>query len=70
MNRAKEMNDNAFIESFFHQFKTERLKGHAVHSEEELRAIISKYMCYYNYELSHSSTGYISPDEFECRILN
>jgi len=27
MNRVKKMNDNAFIESFFHQFKTERLKG-------------------------------------------
>lgn len=70
MNRVKEMNDNAFIESFFLHFKTERLKGRAVHSEEELRAIVCKYMRYYNYERSHSSIGYISPDEFECRILN
>jgi len=70
MNRPGHCSDNAHMESFFHQFKIERLKGRVVHSEEELRAIVSKYMRYYNYERSHSSIGYISPDEFECRILN
>ena len=70
MNRVKEMNDNAFMESFFHQFKTERLKERKVHTEQELRGIVSNYMKYYNYERSHSSIGYISPDEFECKILN
>lgn len=70
MNRVKEMNDNAYIESFFHQFKTERLKERKVHTEQELRGIVSNYMKYYNYERSRSSIGYISPDEFECRIVN
>ncbi len=70
MNRVKEMNDNAIIESFFHHFKTERLKGRDVQNEQELRDIVRNYMKYYNYERSHSSIGYISPDEFECKILS
>jgi transposase InsO family protein len=68
MNRVKEMNDNAFIESFFQDFKTERIKRRIFKTVDQLRAIISEYMRYYNYERSHSSIGYISPVEYECRI--
>ncbi len=68
MNRVKQMNDNAFIESFFQQFKTERIKRVVVKTAEQLRGIISEYMRYYNHERSHSSIGYISPNEFECRM--
>ncbi|MFC6633703.1 IS3 family transposase [Microbulbifer taiwanensis] len=68
MNRVKNMNDNAFIESFFHQFKTERIKRLAVDSAEQLRSIVTGYMRYYNTQRSHSSIGYVSPHEFECKI--
>ena len=68
MNRAKSMNDNAFMESFFQQFKTERIKRRVLESVEQLRGIITEYMRYYNYDRSHSSIGYLSPHEFESRI--
>lgn len=68
MNRPREMNDNAFMESFFQQFKTERLKGKVLEAEADLRAIASEYMRYYNFDRSHSSIGYISPAEYESRI--
>lgn len=68
MNRAKNMNDNAFMESFFQQFKTERIKRRIIKTAEQLRGIISEYMRYYNYERSHSSIGYLSPVEFEGKL--
>jgi len=68
MNRVKRMNDNAFIESFFQQFKTERIKQKVLKTVAQLRGIISEYMRYYNYDRSHSSIDYISPHEFECRM--
>lgn len=68
MNRFKNMNDNAFMESFFHQFKTERIKRQAVESAKQLRSTVTEYMRYYNTQRSHSSIGYISPQEFECKI--
>ena len=68
MNRVKKMNDNAFMESFYHQFKTERIKRVTLRTVEHLRGIIAGYMQYYNFTRSHSSLGYISPHEFECRM--
>jgi len=68
MNRVKEMNDNAFMESFFQQFKTERIKRRILKSADHLRGIIIEYMRYYNFERSHSSIDYVSPVEFEGRI--
>jgi len=64
MNRPKRLNDNAFIESFFQQFKTERIKRSVLKTVAQVRAIISEYMRYYNYDRSHSSIGYVSPNEF------
>jgi putative transposase len=68
MNRPRTMNDNAFMESFFQQFKTERIKRAVLKSVQQLRGIIVEYMRYYNYERSHSSIGYLSPHEFEARM--
>lgn len=68
MNRPKTMNDNAFMESFFQQFKTERIKRTILRTVEQVRAIVAEYTRYYNYERSHSSIGYVSPHEYECRI--
>lgn len=68
MNRVREMNDNAHMESFYQQFKTERIKRVTLQSAWQLRGILAEYMGYYNHKRSHSSLGYISPAEFECRI--
>ena len=68
MNRVNKMNDNAFMESFYQQFKTERIKRVTLQTVEQLRGIIGEYMQYYNFTRSHSSLGYISPYEFECRM--
>ncbi len=68
MNRVKEMNDNAYIESFFQDFKTERLKRRVFTTVEQLRAIISEYMRYHNFERSHSSIGYVTPVEYESKM--
>ena len=68
MNGVKQMNDNAHIESFFQDFKTERIKRKVFRTVDQLRGIISEYMRYYNYQRSHSMVGYISPAEFESRI--
>lgn len=70
MNRVKRMNDNAFIESFFQDFKTERIKRRVFKTVDQLRAIIGEYMRYHNYERAHSSIGYVSPAEYECKIIN
>lgn len=70
MNRVKQMNDNAFMESFYQQFKTERIKSVVLSTVAQVRGIVMEYMRYYNNERSHSSLGYISPGEFECRMNN
>ncbi|TQV69608.1 transposase [Exilibacterium tricleocarpae] len=62
------LNDNAHIESFFQDFKTESIKVKAFKTVEQLRGIIIQFMRYYNYERSHSKLGYITPAEFECRM--
>ena len=68
MNRVREMNDNAHMESFFQDFKTERIKRKVFKTVDQLKAIISEYMRYHNYNRSHSSIGYVAPHEFESKI--
>jgi len=65
MNRVKNMNDNAFMESFFHSFKLEYYHGKVFNCMSELRRTIESYIPFYNYRRMHSSLGYISPVQFE-----
>ncbi len=65
MNRKGVMNDNAVMESFFHQFKAERIHRNSYTTEKGLRAVISEYIGFYNQRRLHSSLGYLTPDEFE-----
>ena len=69
MNRVREMNDNAFIESFFQDMKTERIKRRIFNTALDLRGTISEYMRYFNFERSHSSIDYVSPHEYESRLI-
>ena len=68
MNRKKVMNDNAEMESFFHQFKAERFHKNEYATEKELRAMIVEYIGFYNRKRIHSSLGYLSPNDYEVAI--
>lgn len=68
MNRVGVMNDNVYIESFFHQFKTERIKTRTFYTDDTLRRTIKEYIWWYNEIRSHSSIDYLSPTEYECSI--
>ncbi|MEJ1297140.1 MAG: IS3 family transposase [Candidatus Sedimenticola sp. (ex Thyasira tokunagai)] len=67
MNRPASMNDNAHMESFFHNFKAERYHGRQFRREDMLRGMITQYMGFYNKIRIHSSVAYLSPEEYECR---
>ncbi len=67
MNRKGKMNDNATMESFFHNFKAERLHRNEFMTDKELRATVSSYVSFYNARRLHSSLGYISPNAYEVK---
>jgi len=68
MNRPRRMNDNAFMESFFANFKAERIhKAPEVGSIEELKKLFADYVGFYNRQRIHSSIGHMTPDEYERR---
>ena len=68
MNRKGVMNDNAEMESFFHQFKAERIHKNEYVTERELRAVIVEYVGFYNRKRIHSSLDYLTPVEYEVRM--
>jgi transposase InsO family protein len=68
MNRKGVMNDNAEMESFFHQLKAERLHRNQYRTEKELRAVIIEYVGFYNQKRIHSSLNYMTPNEFEVSL--
>jgi len=70
MNRPRQINDNAHMESFFHSLKTEWLHGMAFASDSQLRATLLDYLNFYNQTRLHSSLGYLSPIAFEARYPN
>lgn len=65
MNRKWKMNDNAEMESFFHQFKAERIHRNEFVTEKELRAVVIEYVGFYNQRRIHSSLAYQTPDAYE-----
>jgi len=69
MNRSDKLNDNARMESFYHQFKTEKVRKKEYTSDKSLKSDVLSYMDFYNFRRSHSSLGYISPVEYESLSL-
>jgi len=70
MSRKSDSWDNAQMESFFMTLKTELVRGSRFASRDEARRAIYEYIeiFYKRYRL-HSCMDYISPEEFEYRIL-
>jgi transposase InsO family protein len=65
MRRRRRINDNAFMESFFHSMKSEALDKRPFDDDDALCAAIGQYMRRYNRTRLHSSLGYRSPIAYE-----
>lgn len=68
MNRPISMNDNAHMESFFHNFKAEKYHGKTYTSDETLRGVITEYIGFYNNRRLDSSIGYLPPAVYERKM--
>ena len=69
MSRKGSCWDNAPVESFFATLKRECVHHKQYHTRDEARADIFEYIeSWYNRKRLHSSLGYLSPCEYECKI--
>jgi len=70
MSRKGNCWDNAVAESFFATLEVELIEGADWRTHEEARAAIFEYIeVWYNRQRRHSSLGYVSPAEFERRLV-
>ena len=70
MSRKGNCWDNAVAESFFHTLKTELVYQRKFHTKAEANQAIFEYIeVYYNRQRSHSANNYLSPVEFEEKML-
>jgi transposase InsO family protein len=65
MRRRHKLNDNAFMESFFHSMKAEAIDGRPFDDDQILGAVVRQYIRRYNRTRLHSSLGYRSPIAYE-----
>ena len=65
MKRPRELNDNAFAESFFHSLKADVIHGNTFDHDRQLRDTVRRYVRRYNRTRLHSSLGYRSPIDYE-----
>ncbi len=65
MNRPGKLNDNAYIESFFHSMKTDIMHGLRFNEDREIVQAVRAYVPFYNGTRLHSSLNYVSPATFE-----
>ncbi len=69
MSRKGNCYDNAVMESFFATLKQELIYHHHYQSHQQARQDIFEYMeVWYNRKRTHSTLGYLSPEEFEHSI--
>ena len=59
--------DNAHMESFFHSFKAEMVRGATFATETELRRTLRHFFRYYNHTRLHSALGFQSPVDYEAK---
>lgn len=65
MNRPRRMNDNAFMESFFHSFKSDKYHSRKYTSIDQLHQVVKRYLPFYNQVRAHTSLGCLSPIQYE-----
>jgi putative transposase len=59
------MNDNAYMESFFHSMKSDVIHGVTFDTDEQLCRTVREYIEFYNERRLHSSIGYMAPAVYE-----
>jgi putative transposase len=70
MRRSGNVWDNATMETFFSSLKTERTARKKYRTRDEAKADVFDYIeRFYNPKRRHFTLGYLSPMEFEKRIL-
>jgi putative transposase len=70
MSDADNPYDNAHMESFFSRFKAELMEDGAFQDVEDSRTEIFEYIeMYYNPSRLHSSIDYLSPNNFENKLV-
>jgi putative transposase len=70
MSRSGNVWDNAAMESFFSSLKTERMVRKVYRTRDAARADVFDYIeRFYNPRRRHSTLGYLSPVEFEERVM-
>jgi putative transposase len=68
MNRPGKMNDNAYIESFFHSMKGDIVHGLRFDEDHQIVAEVRNYMPFYNDTRLHSSLDYVPPATYEQQL--
>jgi putative transposase len=70
MSRPGVPEENAFIESFFKTLKKEEIYFRNYKTLNDVIKNVPKFIDeVYNKKSLHSSLGYLSPEEFECKML-
>jgi putative transposase len=70
MSRTGDCWDNAVTESFFATLKKELVQHSAWRTRQEARAALFEWIeVWYNRQRRHSSIGFLSPTEYEMRLL-
>jgi len=63
------MNDNAYMESFYHSMKSDVIHGVTFENETQLQRVVRSYIRFYNERRLHSSIGYVAPAVYEQNYL-
>lgn len=69
MSRKANCRANAVAESFFHSFKLEQVQGQVYDRRSHAQAAASDYVLFFNPLRSHSSLGYLAPNEHARRLI-
>ncbi|MEU9305869.1 IS3 family transposase [Streptomyces sp. NPDC048269] len=69
MGRIGSSYDNPLAESFFQGLKRELLHGRRWTSKAQTRFELFRWLSYYNRRRRHSALGYLTPAEFEQRLI-
>jgi len=71
MSRKGNCWDNAVAESFFATLELELIVKHAWRTRDEARCAIFRFIeVWYNRQRRHSALGYVSPVQYEAKLLN